>query len=753
MDSNRFNLSEVCGPIRITQNNPETGRIEGGLTDEQLRLIGRRLDQDHKILKLMFHILPPGVYVRRCRAHEEISRHPLSGNLDSDMYNFFMLGTPSLASTFEKGRSMALAFERAQKDEDFVERTWMGSYIPPTELRGVFSEVVEQFRDNVASLRQGELLIIPSGTIGHSMAYAIKAKTANECTFSIINTGLGVGVLGGCLVNRKAQAPSFDVPRELLNSSNLIDSILAFAYATQAGKTVDPVKSRANFKDALDQFYKKVKRIFSQYPEYKQEHIVQAQGQGTCTATCLHASLELFAPESLEEMHATSILTAAEQVAKVHRCALGIAQNLPQYVNGKQEVARVVQKASFYSWWALQLKDILNKDPQCVQVTNEELLGSLNLEYERIKGDASLTFHLLPHDIHASEHSLKRSEMFPDRKHPLSGNSSEVLYRAFRELVPEDLKYIFESGGEIAKDFSLIRNRINSSNGSYDKRIFGSVRAKILSGIQKLQPGELFLIDGGVEKHAFVYAVRDNEDGTCVLSIINTGFGSDHAGNTAKAPAFVVPKELLLKNGRFIQIIIDTAEAIMRPDLSDEEWGGLFEENMGVLLYNLRRLCQGCKEGYFEHFTQVYGTCTASCLQAAIQVFAPRVYDEFRLNSLQRAQDGAIQCHKDLLALKEKLPWQGSDELSEKIDDLLYELFYLLENLTAVIEGSRAVARPALATAKRSLGKLVRVDESSPAGAAAASFLTPNTAAAAFSSPYTTAAASSKPCSRSRCGF
>jgi len=234
-------------------------------------------------------------------------------------------------------------------------------------------------------------------------------------------------------------------------------------------------------------------------------------------------------------------LTADSVVKEIHRRTLGIARSLPRHGN-TPEIEKLKQKANFYAWWALDLKSTLGMDFQCVRTREEDLLDRLNSEYKRIKDNASLVFHLLPHDIH---------------------------------------------------------------------------------------------------------------------------------------------------------------------------------------------------ERYFEHFNQVHGTCTASCLQAAIETFAPRVFEEFRLNSLEKVYEIGIECRKDLLKLREELPPHGLEEFREKIDDLLYELYYSLGAANTAIEDSTFVASPAHASARRSLGELFRGEEPER-DISLAALASPSTVAAVIASPMGT---------------
>jgi hypothetical protein len=386
-----FILSEVCGPIRPLQHNPYIGRTMGGLTQAQLKSIEDQLNQDFRILKIMFHALPAEVHARSpCSRNLTDLLHPLSGNKDSNMYDLFSKSSSSLEETFEKGRRMALAFENVLRSEVFYEKATSGAYMTPTKLKELFSEVTQQFQNNICSLREGDLLIMPSATYSHALAYVVKSKANGICTFSIINTGLGLDILGtsrSSVEQGKAQAPSFDVPQELIPL--LIDPILAFTYATRVGKNKDdPQQTRTNFKQALEQFYAKVKRLFSAYPEYKQPHVIQPRGYGICTATCVHAALEIFDPDSLREIQENGILTADRTVKEIHRRALGISRILPRHGN-TPKIKELVEGATLCAWRAFGLRTTIVRDSQCIQIRTEDLLDRLNLEAEKAIKESS----------------------------------------------------------------------------------------------------------------------------------------------------------------------------------------------------------------------------------------------------------------------------------------------------------------------------------------------------------------------------
>lgn len=357
-------ISSISSPAHpLVQHNAIRAN---GLTAGQLKRIHICLEQAFENLNIVFHLLPQEVHDLNRRFNEQY----LLGYWISDMFELFKILTLSLQDTFEKGRLMAVAFEKVNASADFRQMIDEGSYLTPDRLRALFSEVVQQFHDNLAALREGELLILPAGTYKHSIAYVIKVEK-DVYTFSIINTGLGAGVLGNLNFDESAnqrevdgEAPTFDIPKEVLLESPLIDHILRFAYETRAGDSHDNTVYRANFKRALTKFYRNIQRLFLGCREYKLPHFMQTSGQGTCSATCLHAALELFAPPGTEMYNLTY---AKKALARIDRDVSDILHRLDPFKT-MPEVPPIILKAGEILRGAADLRGNLEHDPKYADV-------------------------------------------------------------------------------------------------------------------------------------------------------------------------------------------------------------------------------------------------------------------------------------------------------------------------------------------------------------------------------------------------
>lgn len=353
----------------VEQHRKATRNTTIGPTPEQLLKIDVILNQAFKGLNTVFHLIPQEVHDQKNSFNGADFPGSLSSK-SSEMFELFKTLTPSLEKTLEKGRLMAVAFDQERANSDFLERIQKGSYIPPApdKLREFFPKVVKQFHANLTSLNKGEFVILPSGTNRHAIAYVVKRENNDLFTFSIVNTGLGAGVLGNIVVDdsgdtkvKDGEAPTFsNIPLELLLDSPLIDHILRMVYETMARDSNNLVEYAANFKGSLTRFYNSIRRLFHGYPEQKIPHFMQTQGQGTCGATCLHAALETFSPKGTVMYNLTY---AKKELEWINRVLSRVISDLDSFKTS-EKINSIIQKANQILVGANKLQKNLKDDPK-----------------------------------------------------------------------------------------------------------------------------------------------------------------------------------------------------------------------------------------------------------------------------------------------------------------------------------------------------------------------------------------------------